>query len=340
MTRRDSTQNAARSPQIVEPMTIDEYLAEMDPELRAAYSVLQPIFELWPSDPVESRNLQAAFMKPLPPRDGVVRQDLAIPNRDGTGAIPARLYSASRSNEAIGCVMWIHGGGWSAGSIDEDDRICDRIAAEAGVAVVSVAYRLAPEHPFPHGFNDCYRALEWIADSTGRLGLDPARIAVAGASAGGNLAAAVALMARDRNRPRVAFQLLNYPALDSRMQSPSSLTMATKGMLLNRSMALNYRRNYLGADAETNTSPYASPALAKDLAGLPPAYLMVGGLDLLRDDAVAYATRLMHAGVRTELRVYPGAFHGFDNMAPDAAISGRATAEYIRALREAVGGAA
>lgn len=324
-------------PQTEEPMTIDEFLADMDPELRAAYPAFQPFFEHWPTDAGEARKLQAALMKKEPPRDGITREDFTIPNRGVSGEIPARLYCAERRSKRRGCVLWIHGGGWSAGSIDEDDFRCDRIAEEAGVAVVSVGYRLAPEDPFPAGLNDCYRALEWMAGNTSAWHLDPARVAVAGASAGGNLAAGVALMARDRGGPSAAFQLLIYPALDSRLQAPSTHVIATKGMVLDRSMALFYRRDYLGADAEANTSPYAAPVLARDLAGLPPAYLMVGGLDLLRDDGVAYATRLMHARVRTEIHVYPGAFHGFDNMVPDAAISRRATADYIRALRDAVG---
>ncbi|MGO9606028.1 MAG: alpha/beta hydrolase [Candidatus Binataceae bacterium] len=333
MTDRDSPPDAPA----VKPLTLDEYLAEMDPELRAVYSPLIPFFEAWPYDAREARRLQASLMSKEPPCDGIARENLKIPGRDASAQIPARLYSPARQDKSRGCVLWIHGGGWSCGSIDDDDRRCDRIADEARVAVVSVGYRLAPEYPFPAGLNDCYRALEWIAENATALRVDPARIAVAGASAGGNLAAAVALMARDQEGPSLALQLLIYPALDSRMQAPSTHAMAAKGIVLDRSMALFYRSDYLGPDAETNTSPYAAPVLAQDLAGLPASYLMVGGLDLLRDDAVTYATRLMHSRVRAELHVYPGAFHGFDKMVPDAAISRRATADYIRALRGAVG---
>lgn len=322
---------------IVEPMTLDEYLAEMDPELRAVYPAFIKMFQEWPHDAREARKLQAALMTKVPPRDGIAREDFMIPNGDGSGEIPIRLYRGARGGKSRGCVVWIHGGGWSGGSIDEDDRRCDRIADEAGVALVSVGYRLAPENPFPAGVNDCYRALEWTAENAAALQVDPARIAVAGASAGGNLGAAVALMARDRKGPPLALQLLIYPGLDSRMQSPSSHVIAAGGMVLDRAMALFYRSDYLGPDGEANTSPYAAPILAEDLTGLPPSYLMVSGLDLLRDDGITYATRLMHSRVRTELHVYAGAFHGFDNMVPYASISRRAIADYIRALREAVG---
>lgn len=333
MTERDFPPDGST----VKPMTLEEYLAEMDPELRAVYPAFIKMFQEWPYDAREARKLQAALMTKEPLRDGITREDFTIARRDESGEIPVRLYRAARVGKSRGVVVWIHGGGWSGGSIDEDDRRCDRIAEEAGVAVVSVGYRLAPEYRFPVGVNDCYRALQWTAENATAWQVDPARIAVAGASAGGNLAAAVALMARDRKGPPLALQVLIYPALDNRMQFPSTHVIAASGMVLERSMALFYRDDYLGPDAEKNRSPYAAPILAEDLAGLPDAYLMVGGLDLLRDDGIIYATRLMHSRVRTEVHVYAGAFHGFDNMVPFASISRRATAHYIRALRDAVG---
>jgi acetyl esterase/lipase len=201
--------------------------------------------------------------------------------------------------------------------------------------VVSVGYRLAPEHPFPAALEDCYAALTWLTAHAEELGVDPARIAVRGPSAGGTLAAAVALLARDRKVVKLAFQQILYSPLDDRQSTPSSYEI-TDPRMLNRDLLLTIWKDYLGSDHQGEVSPYAAPARADDLSSLPPTYIMVGELDPLRDENIEYARRLMQAGVPTELHVYPGGFHGFESQIPTAAISQRATAEANEALKRAL----
>jgi acetyl esterase/lipase len=199
-----------------------------------------------------------------------------------------------------------------------------RFANEAGCVVVSVEYRLAPEHRFPAALDDCYAALSWTASSAAELGVDPDRIGLAGASSGGNLAAATALLARDRGEPPVAFQCLVYPTLDDRMQTASVQFVGTP--LVDGGDVARCWEYYLGAD-RTDVSPYAAPGRTDDLSGLPPAYVMTAELDPLRDDGVQYAARLLEAGVSVELHQFAGAFHGFDLF--PTALSQRALDEQV-----------
>jgi acetyl esterase/lipase len=204
---------------------------------------------------------------------------------------------------------------------------------------VSVEYRLAPEHPFPAGVEDCYAALRWLADNAGALGADPGRLAVAGTSAGGGLAAAVALMARDRGGPALRLQVLSIPELDDRLQTPSMTTFIDTP-LWNRPNAVLSWSFYLGREADAapgdDVSPYAAPARATDLRGLPPAYVATAELDPLRDEGIAYASALMHAGVPVELHQFPGTFHG-SALVSTASVSCRQQAELLDALRRGVG---
>ncbi len=221
-------------------------------------------------------------------------------------------------------VVYIHGGGFIAGDLDSEDVRCVRFANEAGCVVVSVEYRLAPEHRYPAALDDCYAVLCWTASSAAELGVDPHRIGLAGASSGGNLAAATALLARDRGEPPVAFQCLVYPTLDDRMQTASVRFVGTP--LVDGSDVARCWDHYLGAD-RTDVSPYAAPARAVDLAGLPPTYIMTAELDPLRDDGLRYASRLLEAGVSVELHQFAGAFHGFDLF--PTALSQRALDEQV-----------
>ena len=176
--------------------------------------------------------------------------------------------------------------------------------------MISVDYRLAPENPFPAGVEDCFAAIEWAGRNHAELGIDADRVAVGGSSAGGALAAAVALMARDRGGPRLCYQLLVYPVLDNRLNTPSMLGFTHTPVFARRTAEAMWR-HYLG-DQISDTSPYAAPARAKTLSGLPPAYVEACALDPLRDENIAYATRLLEAGIATELHVYHGVPHGFD----------------------------
>jgi acetyl esterase/lipase len=199
---------------------------------------------------------------------------------------------------------------------------------------VSVEYRLAPEHPFPAGVEDCYAALSWTAANAAALGVDARRIAVAGQSAGGGLAAATALLARDRGGPALCFQLLEIPELDDRLDTPSMLAFDDTP-LWNRPSAVWSWKHYLGPDHGGEVSPYAAPARAQDVSGLPPAYVSTMELDPLRDEGILYALRMLQAGVPVELHSYPGTFHG-SALIPAAAVSQRNAREVLDALRRAI----
>jgi acetyl esterase/lipase len=207
---------------------------------------------------------------------------------DATGTLPA--------------LSWIHGGGMIFGNVDQDDLTCDAYAGSVGCVVVNVEYRLAPKHPYPAPVEDCYAALRWMADNAAELGIDPARIAVGGASAGGGLAAGTVLMARDRGGPDIAFRLLVYPMLDDRDATPSGRGVRRHPELEPRAHESGWKA-YLGDRVGTDAvDHYAAPARATDLSGLPPALIQVGGLETFRDEDIDYAARLLRAGVPTQLR--------------------------------------
>ncbi len=232
-------------------------------------------------------------------------------------------------------LLWIHGGGMVLGSARADTSPIG-YTADAGCVTVSVDYRLAPEHPYPAQLDDCYAALTWLAGQAADLGVEPGRIAIGGGSAGGGLAAATALLARDRGGPALAYQMLVAPMLDDRMDTPSSTAFTDPAMGWTSASNRYAWRALLGdAAGGADVSPYAAPARATDLTGLPPTYLCVGELEVFRDECVAYALRLLQAGVPTELHVYPGAFHGWEIL-PDAEISRRSVAERTAALRRAL----
>jgi acetyl esterase/lipase len=266
--------------------------------------------------------------------DGRVQiQNYRVPGPTGAPDVPVRVYVPTTRVGSIPGLLYIHGGGFTIGNLDSEDPICRQIAHEVGCVVVSVDYRLAPEHPFPAAPEDCYAALTWMARNANSLGIDPSRIGVRGASSGGGLCAAVALMARDRQMPSLIFQMPLYACLDDRHTTPSSHQMAARDMIWGRPLSLRGWKAYLGEGQQDNILAYAAPTRAEDLSGLPPAYMMVGELDLLRDENIAYAMRLMQAGVPTELHIYPGAFHGFEGMVKNASVSIRAVNESTEALK-------
>ncbi|SNT38106.1 Acetyl esterase/lipase [Actinomadura meyerae] len=261
----------------------------------------------------------------------VETRDVTVPP-----GVPVRVFRPAEREGALPGLVYIHGGGFVLGSVDlyRDDTTA--IAAEVGAVVVSVEYRLAPEHPFPAGLEDCYAALTWTAEHAAELGIDPARLAVGGESAGGGLSAAVALLARDRGGPALCFQLLGVPELDDRLDTPS-MRAFTDTPIWHRPNAELSWDYYLGEGVRgtAGVSPYAAPARAEDLSGLPPAYVTTCEFDPLRDEGLAYAQRLVQAGVPTEIHHYPGTFHG-TNLVPQAAVARRMHTDRIGVLRRAL----
>lgn len=223
-----------------------------------------------------------------------------------------RLYRPARAIGDVAALLWIHGGGYVIGNAAQDDDFCRAFTRKLGIAVAAVDYRLAPEHPYPIPLEDCYSALKWLAQLPG---IDPGRIAIGGASAGGGLAAALAFLARDRGEVRPVLQLLSYPMLDDRTVDPA---LDDSGFRLwnTASNRLGWTAYLSGADPDV-----AVPGRRTDLAGLPPAWLGVGTLDLFHHEGIGYAKRLEAAGVACTVREVPGAFHGFDRIVPKAGVS-------------------
>ena len=229
-----------------------------------------------------------------------------------------------------GALLWIHGGGYVLGTAARDDPVCRQFAAEAGVLVASVEYRLAPEHPFPAALDDCYTALRWLS---ARPDVDPARIAIGGSSAGGGLAAALTILAHERGEVPVAFQLLVYPMLDDRTAARADLDESRFRMWNNKSNRLAWQA-YTGREpGQDGVPPLAAPARYEDLSGLPAAWVGVGTLDLFFDEDLAFAERLRVAGVDCEFVAVPGAFHGFDYVVGRSPVALDFRAAQVRALR-------
>lgn len=241
--------------------------------------------------------------------------------------IEIRLHRPPGQTGPGPALLWIHGGGYVIGTAQQDDRMCRRLARELGITIAATEYRLAPEYPYPAGLEDCYSALQWLA----RLpAVDPERIAIGGASAGGGLAAALAFLARDRDEISPVAQLLVYPMLDDRSAHHTHLDHVEVRLWNRRSNAFGWAA-YLGAADPA----VAVPARRTDLAGLPPAWIGVGTLDLFHDEDVAYAERLRAAGVPCELEVVEGAFHGFDQIVAKSLVSQQFFAKQAANLRAA-----
>jgi acetyl esterase/lipase len=251
------------------------------------------------------------------------------------GAVSVRLHRPSGG--AAGprpALLWIHGGGFVIGSATQDDELCRGFAEDLGIVVAAVDYRRAPEHPFPVPLHDCHDALAWLA---ARPDVDATRVAVGGASAGGGLAAALALLARERGEVAPAFQLLVYPMLDDRTTARTDVDERHVRLWNGASNRFGWR-SYLGSEpGGAGVDPLAAPARHPDLRGLPPAWIGVGSLDLFLDEDRAYAARLRDAGVPCALDVVPGAFHGFDAIRPGGRVSRSFRAGQAQALAGALG---
>ncbi|MEV0384712.1 alpha/beta hydrolase [Nonomuraea sp. NPDC050643] len=296
----------------------------MDPELEA-FLPLFPKDDL--SDPVTTRENYAerAAARPAPDTSGMEVEDRTVP---ADPDVRVRIY---RPRQARGAIVWLHGGGFVMGDLDTEHPWAARIAADSGAVVISVNYRLAPEHPFPAALDDVYAVLTWTAEHAAELGIDRARIAVGGHSAGAGLAAAVALRARDEQGPPIRFQLLNEPGLDDRLETWSARTFTDTPWLYREKLAAAWR-HYLGSAPAT---PFAAPARAGDLSGLPPAYLATAEFDPVRDEVIGYALRLLQAGVSVELHQWAGTFHGSQAVL-SAEVSQRQIAALGAALRRAL----
>jgi acetyl esterase len=265
-----------------------------------------------------------------PKRSDPAVEDLAIPGPAGT--IPARFYEpAGTGFEDRPLIVYFHGGGWTIGDLDTCDSVCRFLALNVPATVLSVEYRLAPEHPFPAAVEDALAAYRWAAVDNTRLGVDPRRIAVAGDSAGGNLAAALCLLARDDGGPSPAMQALIYPVADAGGGQRSRDEFA-KGFLLAKADMDWFEHHYLPPGSD-RADPRVSPLRAADLSGLPPAYVATAGFDPLRDEGEAYAARMREAGVRVALRRHPGLIHGFANMTAVSDTAHAAMLEFAGALR-------
>lgn len=305
----------------------------LDPELAVGISQLpMPELDLANTDLPALREQLREFDAQLDiPHPGVMIEDVQVPGPDGE--VRVRVYRPEAQEGPLPGLVWIHGGGMIIGSPEGDDAGMVRIVNEVGAVVVSVDYRLAPEHPYPAPVEDCYAALAWTAKNAAELGIDADTLALGGASAGGGLAAATALLARDRGGPALVYQWLVCPMLDDRNITPSSHAMA-EALVWTRASNLFGWNALLGGREDVPI--YAAPARAEDLSGLPPAFVDVGELEVFRDECMDYALRLARAGVSTEFHLYPGAFHAFDMFVPDAALSRRASGTRIEALRRAL----
>lgn len=296
----------------------------MDPELEA-FVPLFPKADL--TDPVTARKNFAELAAAVPAPDTA---DLAVEDRTvpADPDVPVRIY---RPHLAQGAIIWLHGGGFVMGDLVTEHPWAARIADSSGAVVISVEYRLAPEHRFPAALDDAYAVLAWTAEHAAELGVDPGRIAVGGHSSGAGIAAAVALRARDQQGPPIRIQLLNQPGLDDRQETWSARHFTDTPWLTRDKLTAAWG-HYLGFAPAT---PYAAPARADDLTGLPPAYIATAEFCPNRDEDISYALRLLEAGVSVELHQWPGTFHGSQAIL-SAEVSQRQNAELGAALRRAL----
>lgn len=288
-----------------------------DPDAAAVFKAFQeagrpPYETLTPQEAREFYLAGRPVTNPEPPELKSV-EPLSIPAPHGS--IPARVYTPQAPRLSAGlapCLVFFHGGGWVIGDLDSHDVVCRKLADEGELIVISVDYRLAPEHKFPAAVDDAIAATKWIAENANKLGIDAGRLTVGGDSAGGNLAAVVAIAARDSNGPAISGQVLIYPAIDFAMTHPSHSEPETS-ILLTHTVIKWFRDHYLNGTADVHDWR-ASPARAATLIGLPPACVLTAGADPLRDEGDEYADRLKEAGVAVTYRHFPGQFHGFFTM--------------------------
>lgn len=268
----------------------------------------------------------------VPDNPNVTKVDRSVPGPDGEPDITVRVYTPVNAGGTLPGIYYIHGGGMILGDIAGEDANATMMCEAVGAVVVSVEYRLAPEHPHPAPVEDCYAGLQWTAKNAAELGIDPDRLAIYGGSAGGGLTLGTALLARDRGGPALSFMMPIYPMIDDRNETASSHEITDIG-IWDRAGNVEAWQWYLGGK---EADQYAAPTRAQDLSGLPPAFIDVGTVDLFRDEDIAFAQRLMQAGVPTELHINPGSYHAAETFAPDSALAKRIWAMRFDALRRAL----
>ena len=266
----------------------------------------------------------------VPLSDAVTRTDVTVPGPDGAASLRLRVHRARDAEGDLPCLYWTHGGGYVLGSPEQDDLRFDQWCQRVGLVGVVVQYRLAPEHPYPAAIEDCYAGLKWVKEHGAELGIDTSRVGIGGPSGGGGLAAALALVVRDRHELEVDYQLLMYPMIDD---TRSTVTAGWDVPVWGPKSNEFGWTSYLGPLHGTDDVPgHAAPARATDLSGLPPTYIAVGTLDGFADENIEYAKRLNHAGVPVELHLYPGAPHGFDRSAPASPLGQQAERDVMNWL--------
>lgn len=302
----------------------------VDPELLPMLDLV-PTIALSAETLPKLRSRETALPLPAVIPNDVIRRDLTVPGPAGAPDIGLVTYTPPGAGP-FPCIYHIHGGGFVSGSAGILEFMHRPLAGELGCVIVSVDYRLAPETCFPGNIEDCYAGLEWTVAHVADLNIDRHRIGVMGESAGGGLAAALALMVRDRAQHQLAFQVLTYPMLDDRTGTSEPHPYAGEFLWTRHNNHFGWSCLLGHAPGAAEVSPYAAPARAKDLSGLPPTFLSAGALDLFIDENIAFSQRLVRAGVPTEFCVYPGAFHAFDAW-PNASISIRAREDRLKALK-------
>ncbi|WP_375397277.1 alpha/beta hydrolase [uncultured Sphingomonas sp.] len=312
----------------------------VDPELA-------PLLDLVPDMGVSAEKLEATRARVAAMTEqGLAEPDERVrvtehfaPGRDGAPDVRLRLYRPDDLATNAPIVMHVHGGGFLFGTAELGDPRNRDWARTLGCAIASIDYRIAPETPYPGALEDCYAVLEWLHANAAGLGLDTRRIAIRGESAGGGLAAGLALLARDRGGPEILFQLLIYPMIDDRTCTSDEPNPFAGQFIWDRASNAFGWKSWLGREPGAPDIPYhAAPARASDLSGLPPTFIGTAALDVFIDENLDYARRLIRAGVPTEVYVAPGAFHGFDAMAPAATVSRIFTERCQDALRRAFAG--
>jgi len=279
----------------------------------------------------------AAVNAEAPPIPGVGVTDLTASHPEADADVAVRIYRPIGPEDPLPVLLWMHPGGFVIGSIEMDDLMARQLARDARCVIVSINYRLAPEHPYPEPLEDCYAVLQWLGSNAATLGIDAGRIAVGGASAGAGLAAGLALLSRDRGGVAPMFQLLIYPPLDDRNIEPASDAVPENLFWSRENTRIGWNAYLEGHEATADVSEYAAPARATDLHNLPDAFIAVGSADMFMAENIDYAERLSAAGARVELRIYPGAFHAFDVFAPMSRLAGEFASDRLEALRRAFG---
>jgi len=309
----------------------------LDPNVKALLDqfAAQPAPKLWEMPVPDGRALYRTMAQIIDAQGIPIGKTENSEATGPAGPIPVRVYTpVAAGGDALPGLVFYHGGGFVIGDLETHDALCRTLANEAECRVIAVDYRLAPEHPFPAAAEDAFAALQWVEANASTLGVDPNRLAVAGDSAGGNLAAVVALMAAEKGSPHIAFQLLIYPVVDVEADTVSKRQFA-EGYFLEKATMEWFTAQYV-PNAGERADPRASPLLASDHKGLPPAYVVTAGFDPLRDEGKAYAEKLKAAGVEAVHVDYPGMIHGFFNMQGAVPGAKAAIVAAAKALKEAL----